>query len=269
MYTLEILMSAMYQKDMSIAENCNADTDVLIINQCDKNDYAEKVYNGHRIRMISTTERGLSKSRNMALKNARGDICIFCDDDVIYNTGYKESVLNAFNEKKDADIIIINIFIKNKDRRHIMSKKFKKTPRFKRYGSPRIAMKRENILKKDIWFNELFGTGSGKITCGEDALWQNSALKAGLKIYQHPFCIASVAQSKSTWFEGYNAKYFYNMGAYVATAMPLWKHIFKFYYVYRLNNVSELSIKEQLKWLDAGIKGIKDGKSYEEYKEIS
>lgn len=82
-------MSVMNQIDMRIAEQCNANTDILVINQCNFDGYDEKYYNGYKIRMISTTERGLSKSRNMAIKNAMGDICIFCDDDVVYRDEYR------------------------------------------------------------------------------------------------------------------------------------------------------------------------------------
>lgn len=262
---LEILMSVMHQNDMSLAQKCNADTDVLVINQCDKNDYAEEIYNGHKIRMISTTERGLAKSRNTALKNAQGDICVFCDDDVVYNAGYKEEILKAFNETLDADIIAFNVHHKNARHKRKINKSFKKAPRFRMYGSWSLAFKRENITDKEIWFNELFGAGSGVITSGEESIWQNDALKAGLKIYQHPFCIAEVEQADSTWFNGYTEKYFYNMGAYIGTVMPKLSRIFKFYYVYRLNPVTDLKIKEQIKWLNAGITGIRNGKSYEKY----
>ena len=78
---LEILMSAMHQENFDIAYRSKVDSDLLIINQCDKDDYTEIEVNGHIWRMISTTERGLSKSRNMALKNAKGDICLLADDD--------------------------------------------------------------------------------------------------------------------------------------------------------------------------------------------
>ena len=43
------------------------------------------------------------------------------------------------------------------------------------------------------------------------------------------------------------------------------KHLFKYYYVYRLKANTTLSIKEQLQWINRGIMGIKEGYSYEEY----
>ena len=265
MPSLEVLMSAMYQKDLSLAKQCKPETDVLIINQCDEESYCEEIYNGHKIRMISTTERGLSKSRNTALKNAQGDICVFCDDDVVYNDGYKEEILKAFNETPDADIIAFNVHHKNARHKMKINKSFKKAPRFRMYCSVSLAFKQKNITDKKIWFNKLFGAGSGVITSGEESVWQYDAKKKGLHIYEHPFCIAEVAQSDSTWFNGYNEQFFYDKGAFLQTVMPKLKHFFKYYYVYRLKANTTISIKEQLQWINAGITGIRNGKSYEKY----
>ena len=51
--------------------------------------------------MIYTTERGLSKSRNLAIANAKTDICLICDDDEIFVDNYEEIILNAYYENKN------------------------------------------------------------------------------------------------------------------------------------------------------------------------
>ena len=265
MLSVEILMSVMYQTDMGIAERSNADTDILVINQCDHDGYDEEVYNGHKIRMISTTERGLSRSRNMAIKNALGDICVICDDDETYRDGYKQAIIEAFEENSKADIIAFNVEHTNARHKRKLNTKFKKSPFWKSYGSCSIAFKKDKILKTNILFDIDFGAGSGKITHGEEAVWQHDLRCAGLEIYQHPFCIATVEQSVSTWFNGYNKKYFYNMGYYLGRVSPHIKQLLKYYYVYRLNSVTDLSICCQIKWLKRGIKGYKEKLSYEEY----
>ena len=95
---LEVLLSCMYQEDMSIALRTRIQSDLLIINQCNKDESVENICDGHRIRMISSTERGLSKSRNMALENACGDICLICDDDEIFEEGYKDAIIKVFEQ---------------------------------------------------------------------------------------------------------------------------------------------------------------------------
>lgn len=265
MPSLEVLMSAMYQKDLSLAKQCEPETDVLLINQCDEESYCEELYNGHKIRMISTKERGISNSRNMAIKNAVGDICIICDDDEKYHKGYRDAILKAYDEKLDADIIAFNVEHINPRANMKLIKDFKRAGRFKTYGAWCLTFKREVVLENNIQFNTDFGPGSGKIMCGEESVWQYDAKKKGLHIYEHPFCIAEVAQSDSTWFNGYNEQFFYDKGAFLQTAMPKLKHLFKYYYVYRLKANTTLSIKEQLQWINRGIMGIKEGYSYEEY----
>lgn len=265
MLCLEVLMSAMYQKDLSLAKQCNLETDVLIINQCDEESYCEEVYNGHKIRMISTKERGISNSRNMAIQNAVGDICIICDDDEKYCDGYRNAILKAYEEKPDADIIAFNVEHINPRVKRKLIKEFKRTSKFRTYGAWCLTFKRKVILENNIHFNTDFGPGSHKIKCGEESVWQYDAKKKGLIIYEHPFCIAEVAQSDSTWFTGFNEQFFYDKGAFLQIAMPKLKYIFKYYYAYRLNSNTSLSIKDQLKWINRGIVGIKKGYSYEEY----
>ena len=265
MAKIEILMSVMHQTDLSIAKKANANTDILVINQCDRDGYEEEIYNGHKIRMISTTERGVSRSRNMAMKNATGDICIICDDDEVYREGYKEAVLKAFEEKPETDIIAFNVHHLNARHKRRMNKEFKKSSWWKKYGAWCLAFRKEEVLQKEVFFNVNFGPGSGKITHGEESIWQCDAKKKGLKIYEHPFCIANIEQATSTWFEGYNEKYYYENGVYLYMTAPKLKWILKYYYIYRLHSSTKLSIKEQIKWLNNGMKGYKDELSYEEY----
>ncbi len=268
MCKIEVLMSVMFQKDFSLAEKCNADCDILVINQCDYEGYDEEIYNNHRVRMISTTERGLSKSRNMAIANAVGDICILCDDGVTYRSGYLNEIKKAFNEIPQADIISFKISRLNPGIVHLEKKdeKIRKAPSHKTYSSCSLVFRLKKVIESGIRFNEDFGSGSNKITQGEESLWQRAAREKRLKIYQHPFCILDVEQSSSTWFRGYNEKYFYNLGAYLSQVSPKLSQLLKFYYIYRFRLAKELSIKQKIKWLKAGIEGY--GKyrfSYEEY----
>lgn len=80
---LEVLISCMNQKDTSIVQRSKLSGDVLIINQCEK-EVQEQIYIGNqRIRMVSTKQRGLSNSRNLAIHLSDRDICLLCDDDEV------------------------------------------------------------------------------------------------------------------------------------------------------------------------------------------
>lgn len=266
MKNVEILLSVMHKNDFSVVTSMNLETDILIINQCEENKYEETVYNGHKVRMIYTTERGLSRSRNMALENAKGDICVICDEGEIFRDGYKDAILSAYKEKPDAALIAFNV-IRNESRGDLDKKikKFKKYNIKENYCSKNLTFQREIILRNNLFFNLNFGTGSGKISCGEESLWQKSIKARKLKMYKHPFTIAESCKNSSTWFTGYDEKFFYDKGFYVAEAMPKSKHFVKYYFIIRLLSVCKLSLTKQIKCLNMGIKGHKDNLSYSEY----
>ena len=82
--TFNILISCMHEKDTSIIERSNVQSDVVVVNQCDLDsveefDFVNKKGKTCHAKFINTTERGLSRSRNMAICNAWGDVCLICD----------------------------------------------------------------------------------------------------------------------------------------------------------------------------------------------
>ena len=60
---------------------------------------------------------------------------------------------------------------------------------------------------------KLFG-GGAKYSNGEDSLFIHDCLKKGLKIYAVPVIIGHEMEREggSTWFSGYNEKFFYDRG---------------------------------------------------------
>ncbi len=214
---IEILLSCMNQKDLSIVEKNNIKTKATIINQCDKDDYSEVVVNNNTIKVVSSTQRGLTNSRNLALIHASGDVCLLSDDDVVYKDDYKERIAEAFSKLSDADIIIFDINRLNYERKIKPLTEIRVAPKFKSYGSVRIAFKRESIQKNNIWFNRNFGSGS-VFTSGEETLFLNESRRKKLKIYEYPAIIADVDFSESTWRSGYDEKFFYDKGALLAAA---------------------------------------------------
>ena len=263
-------MSVMHQDGFDIAYKSKIESDLLIINQCDKDGYEEITVNGFLWRMIYTTERGLSKSRNMALKNARGEICLLADDDEVFSGGYATAVVNAFNEVKNADVLVFNLNRTNvrKKRVYYKIKKVKKAPWYRGYNSPMIAFKLNNIYDK-ISFNERFGSGT-EWGGGEDILFLESVRKNYMKIYEYPFVIATIDYSKgSNWFSGFNEKYFYNLGAY--DYFYYGKRVFLrelrclYDAIYRTRSDKRLSIRNKLKWIHRGMKGFKNNVTYKEF----
>lgn len=71
----------------------NINTDAVVINQCSIEQENNFIFNGKNIKWVDSLEKGLSKSRNMALKYASGDICLIADDDLEYVDLYEKKLL--------------------------------------------------------------------------------------------------------------------------------------------------------------------------------
>lgn len=213
---LEVLISCMYQKDLSIAERSMVKSDALIINQSNEDRNEEIRGDGHLIRMISTTERGLSKSRNMAIINATGDICLICDDDEQLCDDLDRKIVRVFEELPIADIIAFKLDYKNKKYPKCI-KKINYLTALK-ISSVQIAFRRESILKAGILFDESVGSGVSKAG-GEEVIFLYNCLKQGLKLYYYPLNIGKILNGESQWFQGFSEEYFYDRGIFTCKMM--------------------------------------------------
>lgn len=267
---VEVLMSVMHQQGFDIAYKTGIKSDLLIINQCDKEEYQEIVVDGHLWRMISTTERGLSKSRNMALKNTKGDICLLCDDDEKLTSDYVSKIEKAYNELPDAVAIVFNVKrINNKiKKRYYKIERIKKAPMYRGYQSGMLTFQSKNILKKNICFNEKFGSGT-PWGGGEEILFERDIRKKCGSMYEYPSIISTIDYSlESQWMQGYNAKYFYNLGGYQQYLYKnnfVLKFLWRVYNCYKLRKEKGLTPLQKMYWMRQGGKGIRKNVTYTEF----
>lgn len=214
---LEVLVAAMNQTDYSLVDKMKITTDVIVGNQCDKNEIVHINRQGNRITYLSFNEKGVGLNRNNSLMRSQGDVLLFADDDMVYVDGYEEIVLKEFRENPDADVIIFNIK-ETVPERYVIKKKFRvHWYNFMRFGAVRIAVKRKCVQEKGIFFNLCFG-GGAQYAHGEDTLFLLECIKKRLKVYAVPNFIAELTDSReSTWFEGYNDAYFRDTGVLYKT----------------------------------------------------
>jgi len=255
---LQILVSTMHQEDYSLVERMNIKTDAIIINQCEKNDVNEFNYNDRKIKWMFFKERGVGLSRNNALMRANGDICLMADDDMIYTEDYEEIVINAFKDNPKADVILFDVPIYKKDGTIIS--KVKKNGRVSyhnclKYGTVNIAFRREKILKSNICFSLLFG-GGARYGSGEDTLFIIDCLKKGLNMYSNTSIIAKIYENQSTWFTGFNEKYFYDRGALFRAISKKTALLLALQFVIRKKNLykENMSTKQALNYMLKGMK---------------
>ncbi len=224
---LEILMSCMHQVDDTLVTASRIYGDAVVINQCDREEYTQYPTRDGVARMFSTQQRGLTKSRNMAIRNSNADVCLLSDDDEVFESDYVRKILGAYESLPQADVIIF----KMANREPSFPDKIKRLrfPQTMKVSSWQISFRRQRLLDSGVQFDELMGAGSGN-GAEEELKFLTDCEKAGLQIWYVPEVIAAVAQRSSTWFEGFNEQFFedrgittrYIMGAPLACAYGIY-----------------------------------------------
>lgn len=209
---LEFLVSALNQDVHALAERMNLQADSIIINQCSENRFEEFVYRNHRMRCYHLAEKGVGLSRNNALLRASGDICLFADEDIVYEDGAAETVTEAFKTHPEADMLLFNVKVQP-SRRTYWTEQFHRVHRYNcgRYPAYSFALRTPVVHGKNLTYSLLFG-GGAKYSNGEDSLFIQDCLKAGLKVYAVPDVIGEEVPRPSTWFHGYDGKFFIDRG---------------------------------------------------------
>mgnify|MGYP005792699999 CR=1 FL=1 len=259
---IEVLISTMNQKDEKTAErlfeNMHIKGKATMINQItDINIKSITKENGEK-RIYSYYEKGLSKSRNIAMKKLKGDIGIFADDDVIYNANYQNIIKKAYKNYPDADIIAFYVASKTNDR----PVRKQKTHHVNFITAMKIQSFQITFKKGiTIEFDEKFGAG-GKYNFGEENIWLYDCIKQGKKIYYINEQIGVVSHEKSTWYSEMNKNFLENEGAVLY-------RISKRYYIAlilqyalrkRTQYIKNISTKNAIKYLFQGAKEYKNNK---------
>lgn len=222
---LEVLVTTMHQKDISKYYEMNLQTNAVIANQSDSDFIQEKFINGSRVKLVTTSTRGTSKNRNIAINNIsdEADYVIFSDDDLKFHDGYENIILSEFEKHPEADAIKFNI--KCISERKISMKpitEFKKANRraVTSYGVWALVIKKDVLLNSKLFFNERFGPGTENY-CGEDSIFLQKLFNKKVALYVSPLYVAEIDQSDSSWFEGHNEKFFTVGGMIINECYPL------------------------------------------------
>ena len=258
-------------------EKLNIRTDTVIVNQCSRAAKRNVVLDSgmvmedgrpcggtdegkprQTIRIVEKKEKGLSRSRNLALFEATDDICLFCDNDVKYTNDAADIVENAFERYPEAGIICF--FIERTERHQpvrsgegVMSKKD-----MMRIFSPEIAVRKS--LLGGLRFDEDFGAGA-RYRMGEENIFLFEAARRGIQRIYIPSKIAQTLPNESSWFTGFDRDFYHARGAgYEAMDGRIW-HILTWQNLIRKRK----EYKNTISTLDA-YRAMKEGRK--EYRRI-
>lgn len=257
--TLQLLVAAMNKKAQELSREMHLDSDAIIVNQCDAYAYEEIEYNTHRVRCFSMAERGVGLSRNTALLRAEADILLFADEDIVYEEGYAARVLEEFEKHPQADMLLFNVqAAPGRETYHTESFGRVRWYNCGRYPTYSFAVKRKKIHNHNITFSLLFG-GGAKYSNGEDSLFIRDCLKSGLRVYKVPVTIGQEKERPSTWFKGYNEKFFFDRGV-------LYSHLYgklnrlmgiRFLLAHKNEICKEIPVKQAYEIM---VRGMKEGR---------
>ena len=171
--------------------------------------------------LVQVRERGLSRSRNRALKVSSADFCLFSDDDVVFPVNVPQRVCSAFAQYPDADIITFmavtpeGVPLKSYRKRSFQHNMCTAG----RVSSIEIALRRARVLTRGVCFDERFGLGS-RFTSGEEYIFLADALRQGLHVRFVPLVVAiHPAESSGRRYED---------AALVASKGAMLRHVYKF-----------------------------------------
>lgn len=221
--SLQVLVAAMHQEDHSLLEKMNIQSDVIVANQCGRDSIERFSWHGHDAVYLNRNQRGVGLNRNQALLEATADICLLADADVVYYDGYAQVVEDAYRRHPDADVIIFDMRVLTNDgeiSNLIKKERFVGKKAVSRYGSVRISFKTDSIKRCNVYFHRMFGGGTPH-TNGEDSIFLSDCASRGLKILTCPQTLGEVHNFSSTWFSGYDDKYFYDRGVLFGYMQPL------------------------------------------------
>jgi len=261
---LEILMSTMDKTSLSFLgpifpshdiENLN----ILIVNQTSVGKELHSDYKN--IRVINSYEKGLSKSRNLAIQNAIGNICLLADDDIEYLPNFENTIKKGFENFDKAAVITFKIdtFTGEAYKTYPQSsKRLTAKKELRTSSSVEMAFKREAILFNEIMFNVNFGLGS-HFPSGEEYLFLKKVRQKGLPIYfenkailRHKLLRSTSNMASENFIRTQAAIYYvdYKLFSYVA--------LLKF--IVYLVRTRQISINTAMKNYKVGLDGIKSFK---------
>lgn len=137
------------------------------------------------IQYFVSNDKGLSKSRNLALSVSTSDLVVFCDDDVFFKEDAFETIRKVFNEDKNIDINTFKVKTpEGRPFKNYSERKFTHTWRtiFK-VSSIEVVARRSSL--HGLYFDTDFGLGTS-LPASEENIFLLDCLNAGKKINFSP-----------------------------------------------------------------------------------
>ncbi|PJB12285.1 MAG: hypothetical protein CO119_07525 [Flavobacteriales bacterium CG_4_9_14_3_um_filter_40_17] len=258
---LEILVSTQNQTDFSFLERMfpfapYQQFNILIINQTSVKQ--DLISGFSTIRVINSAEKGLSKSRNLALKNAVKKIVLIADDDVVYKAGFDAKIVETFNKNPDASVLNFRTettegklfwdYPKTQNKLNIKQ--------LTKVLSIEVAFKTADIRKSQLCYNEHFGLGA-QFEDSETFFFLRAAFHKKLSVLFHPETIVIHASVTSSDELESDRKIYAKMAGH-QKRFGIFSYVLLVKYIFFLSRKKFISLKEIKPKFIIGLNGIRD-----------
>lgn len=261
---LEILVATMNRSDLDFLIPMFpfahfSEFNILVVNQTDENALIDSHFSN--VRVLNSFEKGLSKSRNLALKNTIGEIALIADDDAVFLPDFQQKIIGEHKKNEDFSIICFQtLTTKNKPYSNYSVKAFRmKEKNFLYVLSIELTFKTKDLHEKNIIFNEHFGLGA-QFQDAESLFFLRRANYNQAKVL---FCPENIViheeYSSSDDVVSDRLLYARMAGFYKKHQFGAYYFLLKYvFYLYRKRLISFLEVFSKL---SIGNKGIKDYKT--------
>ncbi|MHC0445700.1 glycosyltransferase family 2 protein [Flavobacterium sp. 3-218] len=200
---LEILISTMNRDSLEFLVPMFSSLDyskisILIINQVQNEINLSS--NCPNIRVINSFEKGLSKSRNLALENAIGKILLISDDDVVFEKEFIAKIIDAYHKYPNAAVIKFSALKSDKkplNKYSANSKSHLNAFDILNTSSIELTLNKFQIDFRKYRFDENFGLG-GIFEMGEEAVFLSDLKKDNKQLVFEPQIIVEHKNSTSS-----------------------------------------------------------------------
>lgn len=227
---------------------------ILVVNQTTEDRLLKSNFSS--IKVLNSFEKGLSKSRNLALKNARKDILVITDDDLIYKPDFIDNIIKSFNLFTETSVLQFKV----DDLSNLPFKEYSRKPiyKFNSFNCQNVVtfelvFKKEFLINNNIYYDEIFGLGS-IYPLGEENIILNDILKKKGVISFNPITIVQHKKITSTDLIINTDKYFY-LGAFYSrfSKENFWSSLLvKLFFDIKQGNVRVIEILSLLKNANKG-----------------
>lgn len=184
-------------RDMDVQECISLEIIIIDNNSDDDTKYISEKFikSAHfNIRYVFEKRRGLSYARNRGINEAKGEIIVFIDDDVIVEKEWIAAIFKFVNSGKECGMIFGQTKIYSPDLYKLSTKESDFEEIFEspvipwNVGNGNNMIIKRSTIKQVGYFDISLGAGT-KIGSAEDTDYVHRVLTSGIKIIYSPTCI--------------------------------------------------------------------------------